>query len=219
MKKSEPITTNYTDSKWSSFKNYWGALDGTHVKVRVRVRENDKVRNRNRKGEISTNVLAQVSGKDRAIGEGVESPVDAVEEISNNEEKCTYQQPGQQKDNLENEVSPRRNAQPIDASSLGSKGLKTNLLDIVKELTFGLQKISDVMKNRNENIARLTNCFQHELDGAKKRMLVNSELLKIEGLSPKEFIKAWRKTALDPLETYYFLVYPKTFDQHMCILL
>uniref|UniRef100_A0A162AHN3 Uncharacterized protein n=1 Tax=Daucus carota subsp. sativus TaxID=79200 RepID=A0A162AHN3_DAUCS len=154
--------------------------------------------------------LAQVFGKDRANGEGVESPADAVEEIANDEESNLYQQAGQQKDNLEDEVSPR-NVQPTDTGARGSKRIKTDSLEIVKELTFGLQKISNVMETEYENIAKLTSCFQHESDGANKRMMVNSELLKIEGLSPDQFIKAGRKIALDPLETDYFFSLPEDY--------
>ncbi|KAL1805101.1 hypothetical protein ACET3Z_028169 [Daucus carota] len=156
--------------------------------------------------------LAQVFGKDRANGEGVESPADAVEEIANDEESNLYQQVGQQKDNLEDEVSPRTNVQqPTDTSAPGNKRIKIDSLEIVKELTYGLQKISNVMETGNENIAKLTSCFQHESDGANKRMMVNSELLKIEGLSPDQFIKAGRKIALDPLEADYFFSLPEDY--------
>lgn len=155
--------------------------------------------------------LAQVFGKDRANGECVESPADAMEEIAEDEENSPNQQPGQQQNSIEDEVSPETNAQPVDASSRRSKRIKTDSLEIVKKLTYGLQKISDVMESGNENIARLTNCFQHESEGAKKRMLVNSELLKVEGLSPEQIIKAGRKIALDPLETDYFFSLPEDF--------
>lgn len=60
------------------------------------------------------------------------------------------------------------------------------------------------MENENENIARLTRCFQHESDGAKKRMLVNSNVMEVQGLTADQLIKVGRKITLDHLETYYF---------------
>ncbi|MFQ6662116.1 hypothetical protein Gotur_030031 [Gossypium turneri] len=32
---AEPITANSTDPWWKWFKNFFGALDGTHIKIRV----------------------------------------------------------------------------------------------------------------------------------------------------------------------------------------
>lgn len=154
--------------------------------------------------------LSQVFGKDRANGECVESPADAVEEIANEEEN-TPQQSEHQKENTEDEVSPRIDVQSADTNSRANKRLKADSLEIVKELTFGLQKISNVMETGNENIAKLTSCFQHESDGAKKRSLVNSELMKVAGLTAEEIIKAGRKIALDPLETDYFFSLPEDF--------
>lgn len=84
--------------------------------------------------------LSQVFGKDRANGEGVESPADAVEEITNDEENSPVQLE-QQKENIEDEVSTKINGQSANTSSRGSKRPKTDSLEIVKELTFGLQKL------------------------------------------------------------------------------
>ncbi|MFQ6656633.1 hypothetical protein Gotur_026655 [Gossypium turneri] len=52
---AEPITANSTDPRWKWFKNYLGALDGTHIKIRVP--PVDKPRYRMRKGNIATNML------------------------------------------------------------------------------------------------------------------------------------------------------------------
>lgn len=108
-------------------------------------------------------------------------------------------------------MSPKINSQLADTSSRGSKRSKTDSLEIVKELTFGLKKITSVIENGNENIAKLTSCFQHESDCAKKRMLVKSELMKVPGLKADELIRAGRKIALDHLETDYFFSLPEDF--------
>ncbi|XP_052877425.1 uncharacterized protein LOC128284004 [Gossypium arboreum] len=55
FKKAEPITANSTDPRWKWFKNYLGALDGTHIKIRVPTV--DKLRYQTRKGDIATNML------------------------------------------------------------------------------------------------------------------------------------------------------------------
>ncbi|XP_074299548.1 uncharacterized protein LOC141630675 [Silene latifolia] len=56
FKKPEPITENCQDERWICFKNYLGALDGTHIKLRVG--GEDKVRFITRRGELTINVLA-----------------------------------------------------------------------------------------------------------------------------------------------------------------
>ncbi|XP_052477118.1 uncharacterized protein LOC105798422 [Gossypium raimondii] len=55
FKKPEPITADSSDTRWKWFKNYLGALDGTHTKIRVPTV--DKPRYRMRKGDIATNML------------------------------------------------------------------------------------------------------------------------------------------------------------------
>lgn len=82
--------------------------------------------------------MSQVFGKDRANGEGVKSPADAVEEITNDEENNLHQQFEQPKENCEDEVIPKVNGQSTDISSRGSKRPKMDSLEIVKILTFRL---------------------------------------------------------------------------------
>ncbi|CAN1148892.1 Putative nuclease HARBI1 [Linum perenne] len=53
--KAFPVPEHSQHPHWKHFKNYLGALDGTHVKVRVNIE--DQPRYRNRKGEVSINVL------------------------------------------------------------------------------------------------------------------------------------------------------------------
>ncbi|PPD90871.1 hypothetical protein GOBAR_DD12175 [Gossypium barbadense] len=55
FKKPEPITADSSDTRWKWFKNFLGALDGTHIKIRVPTV--DKPRYRMRKGNIATNML------------------------------------------------------------------------------------------------------------------------------------------------------------------
>ncbi|KAG8492871.1 hypothetical protein CXB51_010171 [Gossypium anomalum] len=55
FKKAELITANSTNPRWKWFKNYLGALDGTHIKIRVPIV--DKPRYRTQKGDIATNML------------------------------------------------------------------------------------------------------------------------------------------------------------------
>jgi hypothetical protein len=55
LKNHEPIPKDCTDYRWKHFKNFLGALDGTHVNVTVPTRL--KGRYRSRKGYIVTNVL------------------------------------------------------------------------------------------------------------------------------------------------------------------
>ncbi|CAI0429780.1 unnamed protein product [Linum tenue] len=46
MKKPKPITADSTDKRWKYFKNYLGALDGTHIDVRPLKEEQTKYRDR-----------------------------------------------------------------------------------------------------------------------------------------------------------------------------
>ncbi|MFQ6634757.1 hypothetical protein Gotur_011017 [Gossypium turneri] len=55
FKKADPITTNSTEPRWKWLKNFLGALDETHIKIRVPTI--DKPRYRMRKGDIATNML------------------------------------------------------------------------------------------------------------------------------------------------------------------
>ncbi|XP_061353165.1 uncharacterized protein LOC133297947 [Gastrolobium bilobum] len=59
FKRPEPVLENSTDDKCKWFKNYLGALDGTHIKINPL--QADKARYRTRKGEIETNVLGVCS--------------------------------------------------------------------------------------------------------------------------------------------------------------
>ena len=49
-----------------------------------------------------------------------------MEEIASDEESNLYQQAGQQKDNLKDEVSPKINVQPMHTSVRRSKRIKTD---------------------------------------------------------------------------------------------
>ncbi|MFQ6656904.1 hypothetical protein Gotur_026816 [Gossypium turneri] len=51
----EPITAGSSNTRWKWFKNFLGALDGTHIKIKVPTV--DKLRYRTRKGDIATNML------------------------------------------------------------------------------------------------------------------------------------------------------------------
>ncbi|MFQ6670526.1 hypothetical protein Gotur_035407 [Gossypium turneri] len=42
----EPITANSLDTMWKWFKNYLGALDGTHIKIRVPTVDKPRYRTR-----------------------------------------------------------------------------------------------------------------------------------------------------------------------------
>ncbi|PPD76885.1 hypothetical protein GOBAR_DD26175 [Gossypium barbadense] len=55
FKKAEPITADFSNTRWKWFKNCLGALDRTHIKIRVPTV--DKPRYRTRKGDIATNML------------------------------------------------------------------------------------------------------------------------------------------------------------------
>ncbi|XP_052110288.1 protein ALP1-like [Arachis duranensis] len=59
LKKPQPLSQDRMDERWKWFKNFLGALDGTHIKVNVL--EADKPRYQNRKGDITTNVLGVVA--------------------------------------------------------------------------------------------------------------------------------------------------------------
>ncbi|MFQ6657023.1 hypothetical protein Gotur_026874 [Gossypium turneri] len=52
---AEPITANSSDTRWKWFKNFLGALDGTHIKIRIPTV--GKPRYRTRKDDIATNML------------------------------------------------------------------------------------------------------------------------------------------------------------------
>ncbi|XP_062118496.1 protein ALP1-like [Humulus lupulus] len=59
LKKPEPILGSSTNERWKWFKNCFGALDGTNIKVNVSAL--DRPRYWTRKSEIATNVLGVVS--------------------------------------------------------------------------------------------------------------------------------------------------------------
>ncbi|KAH9615749.1 hypothetical protein KSS87_008805 [Heliosperma pusillum] len=56
IKTPQPIEEDCGDSKWKWFKNCFGALDGTHIKLKVPISEKPKYRTR--KGVIATKFLA-----------------------------------------------------------------------------------------------------------------------------------------------------------------
>ncbi|KAF7835688.1 protein ALP1-like [Senna tora] len=57
-KTPNPVPEDSTDPRWKWFKNFLGALDGTHK--RIRVHKDDQTRFRNRKGDLTINDLLEI---------------------------------------------------------------------------------------------------------------------------------------------------------------
>ncbi|KAK1398439.1 hypothetical protein POM88_008302 [Heracleum sosnowskyi] len=192
-------------------QNCLGALDGTHIKVRVG--DKDKVRFRNRKGELTTNVLAACTRDmqftyilpgwegsthdNRVLRDDVEAQqvhdLTTEDEITPNKQSC------------------QRETQPSTAPSTNrTTKARTETIEVLKDFSSKIEKISGVMETVSEHKGRLVSCFQHESesDSAERRMQVTTEVMKIGQLTHTQVLLASKKIALNPLEVDFFFSLP-----------
>ncbi|KAK9096650.1 hypothetical protein Sjap_022147 [Stephania japonica] len=110
--------------------------------------------------------LDYVYGKDRATGGGAENPVDAVEDITLNEQEQQAQHvespfPGSQ--NVEQEenspVTPL-SANATQATTSSSREKRKRNDDVVQELSTHMTNAIEIMATYGEHIGRLANCFK-----------------------------------------------------------
>ncbi|KAM3688939.1 hypothetical protein ACJW31_09G008700 [Castanea mollissima] len=140
--------------------------------------------------------LALVFGKDRASGDRAQHAIDATEElargeINENDSGSQTQIPnqGSSSKNL-NKKRPRSNDELIET-----------LMETMKD--FGMK-----YEETNGHTATIASCFEIELEEAKRRMKVFNELLKIEGLSISERIKAGELLTADTRKCDFFYSLP-----------
>ncbi|WOL14079.1 hypothetical protein Cni_G22859 [Canna indica] len=172
------------------------------------------------------NIIAEMLGPNanRATGESVEGPKDAIERIDEEERG------GQQEQDVtpidleeinimdehpiisENSIMLECSTPPITPpGSRNTKRARIETIEALKEYSTKIDKMSDVMQNAVDHIWRLANYFQHESDSANRRLQVTDEVMKIEGLTHEEVIIASRKIALNPLEVDFFFTLPEDY--------
>ncbi|KAK1394617.1 hypothetical protein POM88_013673 [Heracleum sosnowskyi] len=136
--------------------------------------------------------LGRVFGKDRAAGNEAISTLDALEE-------------------LEDEDKDRETPPSTTPSTNRTKKARTETIEVLKDFSTKIEKISGVMETASEHIGRLACCFQHESDSAEKRMQVTTEVMKIGQLTPTQVLLASKKIALNPLEVDFFFSLPDDY--------
>ncbi|KAH7679492.1 hypothetical protein IHE45_06G062100 [Dioscorea alata] len=169
--------------------------------------------------------LSQVFGKDRATGEGAEAPADAVEDIEN-EETAGYTEPsiGDAFVDLDGEentsvpgLSPinattTATSQPGSSQDAHQKKVKRKRSlgqDIGNdEFSSTISSIGTWIDSSGEHISRLASCFQFLSDEAEAKKKVYTELLKIEGLSQLERIRAGGLIVSDTSKVSYLFSLP-----------
>ncbi|XP_021752388.1 uncharacterized protein LOC110717910 [Chenopodium quinoa] len=156
--------------------------------------------------------LGKIFGKDRAIGNeatNVDDVLDEVDEEDKGEEEQEVPQYSEEHISstpLCNQTRPPLSTTP---TTTRTKRARTEIIEVLKEFSTKVGKISDVMEAAGEHIGRLANCFKHEFDSAERRMKVTSEVMKIEGLSPTEVLLASKNTApltLSKLTFFFFFL-------------
>ncbi|KAL4616023.1 hypothetical protein ACB092_07G169300 [Castanea dentata] len=140
--------------------------------------------------------LALVFGKDRASGDRAQHAIDATEELARGEingndfgSQTQIPNQGSSSKNL-NKKRPRSNDELIET-----------LMETMKD--FGKK-----YEETNGHMATIASCFKIESEEAERRMKVFNELLKIEGLSISERIKAGELLTADTRKCDFFYSLP-----------
>ncbi|KAK1394659.1 hypothetical protein POM88_013715 [Heracleum sosnowskyi] len=111
-----------------------------------------------------------------------------------------------------NKQSCQRETPPSAAPSTNrTKKARTETIEVLKDFSSKIEKISGVMETASENIGRLASCFQHESDSAERRMQVTTEVMKTGQLTPIQVLLASKKIALNPLEVDFFFSLPDDY--------
>ncbi|KAJ0979217.1 hypothetical protein J5N97_014691 [Dioscorea zingiberensis] len=175
--------------------------------------------------------LSHVFGKDRATGEGAETPADAVEEIANEEAATTndsYIGDDFWDIELEDDINvadgadnPRVIPSPTNAIATSLQGTSQAgpSRKVKRKRSFGQDVGTDEINNNinsigswiesfGEHVARLASCFQFLSDDADAKKKVFGELLKLEGLTQSEMIKVGGILVQDTSKVSYFFSLP-----------
>ncbi|EOY03040.1 Uncharacterized protein TCM_017450 [Theobroma cacao] len=157
--------------------------------------------------------LAIIFGKDKATGEGAESPADAVENIETEEvafaatrvaSKAFSALNDDEDNNGDDDVSPaqatnsegsiaarRRTIEQGDRKVSGKKSkAKSNGDNIVHAFQSNVDKIGEICQGAREGIDKLASCFQFMAEDARLKKRVAKIVQGVEGLTPEEIVKA-----------------------------
>ncbi|KAK1358761.1 hypothetical protein POM88_043235 [Heracleum sosnowskyi] len=122
--------------------------------------------------------LARIFGKDRAVGNESANAMDALEKLEE-EERDTKEErvPSFTEDGHIPNTQNRQMETPASStsSSVRTNKARTETIDVLKDFSSKLEKMSGVMETASEHIGRLASYFQHEFDFAERRMQVTSK--------------------------------------------
>ncbi|XP_074347313.1 uncharacterized protein LOC141686159 [Apium graveolens] len=117
--------------------------------------------------------LSKIFGKDWAVGNESANAMDALEEL----EEEIRDGEGEQVPNFteDSHTSNKQNRQmetpgSSTSSSVRTKKARTETIEVLKDFSSKLEKMSGVTETASEYIGRLASCFQHESDSAERRM-------------------------------------------------
>ncbi|KAF7802043.1 Myb/SANT-like DNA-binding domain protein [Senna tora] len=153
--------------------------------------------------------LDKVYGKDRAIGEIAEDPVESVkamekefqeQEIDHIDELQMRNDPFYGLDGLfsgdQSPLTPTSGQSVAqDNNGNGEGNIRKNKKrarapDVVDQLVETVSKLGSFYEASNSNILELASCFKHEKEVADRRMIVTDKLKLVEGLTDIERMKA-----------------------------
>ncbi|KAM3708278.1 hypothetical protein ACB098_02G086300 [Castanea mollissima] len=159
--------------------------------------------------------LALVFGKDRASGDRAQHAIDATEELAR----------GQENQSPTNEAEIEKNAgigeingndsgsqtqipnQGSSSKNLNRKRPRSND-ELIETLMETMKDFGKKYEETNGHMATIASCFKIESEEAERRMKVFNELLKIEGLSISERIKAGELLTADTRKCDFFYSLP-----------
>ncbi|KAL4625363.1 hypothetical protein ACB092_05G019900, partial [Castanea dentata] len=120
--------------------------------------------------------LALVFGKDRARGDRAQHAIDATEELAR----------GQENQSPTNEAETEKKCY---SKNLNKKRPRSNN-ELIETLMETMKYFGKKYEETNGHMATIASCFKIESEEVERRIKVFNELLKIEGLSITERIKA-----------------------------
>ncbi|OMO94077.1 hypothetical protein CCACVL1_06181 [Corchorus capsularis] len=211
-----------------------GALDGTYIKVHVDTV--DRPRYRTGKGEIATNVLGILYGKDRATGAGAETPADACEIIDQEEDEDDEYEDAEA-DNLplendevevvgdkheaETEVDKPDASQTFNTAPTSKKAVpvkKRSRSDDggLSDLVASINNYVGVYRETNEHIKGIATYFQKQSDGDDRRMLIFEEIMQMGEFTNQEVMDASENILKDAHKVDSFFGLPNVKNGLCC---
>ena len=167
--------------------------------------------------------LTNIFERDRATEMGAEAPTDVVEEIDIEEQQFPHTPPAinesQEEENIYVSQSFMVHTPQMTTNTKATgpswptktKKTRHETIEIVRELTYEMTRIENLMATVGEHIGKLVLCFKHESEAIDRRMAVVSEVMKVQDLSQAEILRVGKKIAMDPLETDYFFSLPEDY--------